>query len=673
MSIVKMAKLRLVGLLSDQHKIMDELAKKSCIHIKETGKFKNTCNFDAGENIEALETEFSKAVKAVESLSKISLTNENNVVVKYADFFAQEKESKKMSIVVQSINDLLAKISKNYNLMTKYRKEQFDMIPEDIRKIAERSVVHIDKKSDTEDQKIKNILTKIYRVLLDVKDEETFINDFDITTDTHGELFLSFTLAEADYQSLLDIIEHANDSLKINNSQNGIYEIYFSFKRSMPSLFEEYEKKISELSAKIKECEEENFEIYQLLNGYCNRLNSIKLYADYIGYKLEREKTEALAQKTQSTFILECYIEKRKEAEFISDMEDKFENLVIKKEKIDLDDTPPTKIKANNVVKQADFVVNMYSVPKYNEVDPTISVFFFFMIFFGFIIADMGYGLVLAVVGFMLAKRAQNSGAKRLWNLIAIGGLFAIVWGLLFGSLFGFNHSQWSLIPQGIMPDPQGQPIMLLLICLLMGIFQIAFGYLLRGINYFKHGFISAGFVNGVAWVLFLLGAVMALAKFMLDFFSLSVPNGLYEFLSTIQNTGLIIMIIALAIGVLFAGIGTRGFTKFTKSFSALYGLINLFSDILSYARLFGLMLSSAIIAQQFNQIALGLMTGPAGYIFGFLIILVGHSFNVAMGTLSAYIHDVRLQYVEYFGKFYEGEGVMFKPFTTDLKYITLN
>lgn len=668
-----MSKLRLIGLLSEQHRIMDELAQKSCVHIKETDKFQNTSNFDASEDIEMLENEYSKAERAVESLDKLSITKENSIQFKYSEFFNQEKECKKMSIVVQSINDLLAKISHNYNLIMKYRKEQFDMIPEDIRKIAEKSMVYIDKKTDTEDQKIKNILAKIYRVLLDIKDDEGFINDFGITTDSHGELFLSFKLGEGDYQSLLDIIEHANDSLKINNLQNGIYEIYFSFKRSMPNLFAEYERKINQLSESIKKCEDENFEVYQLLNGYCNRLNAIKLYADYIKYKLERSKIESLSKRTQSTFILECYMEKSKEAEFISDMESKFDNLVIKKEKIDLDDTPPTKIKANNVVKQADFVVNMYSVPKYNEVDPTISVFFFFMIFFGFIIADMGYGLVLALVGFMLAHRAKTLGAKRLWNLIAIGGLFAIIWGLLFGSLFGFNHSQLSLIPQGIMPDPQGQPIMLLLICLLMGIFQIAFGYLLRGINYFKHGFISAGIVNGVAWVLFLLGAVMSLAKFMLDFFSLGVPNGLYEFLSVIQNPGLIIMVVALAIGVLFAGIGTRGFRKFTKSFSALYGLINLFSDILSYARLFGLMLSSAIIAQQFNQIALGLMTGPAGYIFGFIIILVGHAFNVAMGTLSAYIHDVRLQYVEYFGKFYEGEGVLFRPFTTNLKYITLN
>ena len=131
-------------------------------------------------------------------------------------------------------------------------------------------------------------------------------------------------------------------------------------------------------------------------------------------------------------------------------------------------------------------------------------------------------------------------------------------------------------------------------------------------------------------------------------------------------------MLCGLFVGVVFAGIGTKGFKKFTKSFSALYGIISLFSDILSYARLFGLMLSGAIIAQQFNAIALSVMNGFWGYVFGFLIMLVGHSFNIAMSTLSAYIHDVRLQYVEFFGKFYEGDGTPFRPFGSNLNYVTI-
>ena len=111
---------------------------------------------------------------------------------------------------------------------------------------------------------------------------------------------------------------------------------------------------------------------------------------------------------------------------------------------------------------------------------------------------------------------------------------------------------------------------------------------------------------------------------------------------------------------------------KFTKGFGALYGVINLLSDVLSYARLFGLMLSGMIVATTFNDMGLGLMTGGLGYVFGPLVIVVGHVFNIAMGVLGAYIHDSRLQYIEFFSKFYTGEGEKFTPLGSDLEYIYL-
>ena len=119
------------------------------------------------------------------------------------------------------------------------------------------------------------------------------------------------------------------------------------------------------------------------------------------------------------------------------------------------------------------------------------------------------------------------------------------------------------------------------------------------------------------------------------------------------------------------AGRAEKGFGKVSKGFGAIYGLINIFSDILSYARLFGLMLSGMIIAKTFNDIGSGLFaSGIIGYVFGGAVILIGHTFNLAMGVLGAYIHDSRLQYIEFFGKFYTGEGNKFSPIGSDMKYV---
>lgn len=668
-----MSKLRLIGCKSDKSKILDELYLSSCAHIKPVPKLNGTFLEQVEQTVSGLEKNFEDAQKAIGALEKLTQNGKGQFIeCEFSDFLKEEKRSEKMMQLIGEINDYLDEISKNYNLILKYRAEQLDIIPNQIRKIARLSVVENLPASKTDDN-TKQILDRIYEQLLKVSDDEilTESSKFIFKTDAGGNLFLSFKLKQADYDALVAELGDFDGLVVDEKVQDGYAELYFSFKRAMPEFFAEYEKKIFDLNQKIAECEEKNIDMYEKLGQFTSFLESIKIYSDFLTYKLEKSKAEEFMANTNSTFVLECYVEKKQAPVFMEKMQDKFETLVITEEKITPDDIPPTKIKASKVVKQADFVVNMYSVPNYTDVDPTWSVFLFFMVFFGFIISDAGYGLVLSVVGLSLAHRIkEENGTKRLWNLIGIGGVFAIIWGVLFGAYFGFSNADWSVLPQGIMPNPQTSPILLLLICLLMGVCQIAFGYLLRGINYFKHGKICAGFIHGVAWVLFLVGAVMAVAKFLFEFFSLQMSAGTEVFLSSIAKPGFIIMLIGLGVGVIFAGIGTRGFRKFTKSFSALYGIINLFSDILSYARLFGLMLSSAIIAQQFNAIALGLMDGVVGYIFGFIIILIGHSFNIAMGALSAYIHDVRLQYVEYFGKFYTGDGTPFSPFGAKLKYV---
>lgn len=673
MSIVKMSKLRLVGYKSDKGKILDELYLSSCAHIKPVSKINGTYLEEIDQSVLELEKNFDMTTTAISALEKLS--NENvteKIECDFSDFLKKEKQFDKMLQIVLEINNYLDEISKNYNLILKYKSEQLDIIPNEIKKIAKQSknTANLTKKID---ESTKQVLDRIYKQLLGVTSEDVLAESskYDFQTDEKGNLFLTFKLLKQDYENLVNELGEFDNLILKADEKDGFVEIYFSFVRSMPEFFAEYEKKIFDLNQKIADCENRNVELYEKLEQFVGFLESLKIFSDFLTYKLEKIKAEQFMANTKSTFVLECYVAKKEVPDFTQKMQSKFDTLVISEEKITPSDLPPTKIKTGKVTKQADFVVNMYSVPNYNDVDPTWSVFLFFMIFFGFIIADAGYGLVLLICGYAIAHHIkEENGAKRLWKLIGTGGAFAIVWGVLFGSYFGFSHLQWSVLPAGIMPDPQASPILLLLFCLLMGVLQLAFGYLLKGINYFKHGKICAGFVNGVAWVLFLIGAVMACAKFLLDFFGIGMQSGVESFVSAIATPGLVVMLVGLVVGVLFAGIGTKGFTKFSKSFSALYGIINLFSDILSYARLFGLMLSSAIIAQQFNQIGLGLMTSPAGYIFGFIVILIGHAFNISMGALSAYIHDVRLQYVEYFGKFYTGEGTLFTPFGAKLKYV---
>ena len=150
-----------------------------------------------------------------------------------------------------------------------------------------------------------------------------------------------------------------------------------------------------------------------------------------------------------------------------------------------------------------------------------------------------------------------------------------------------------------------------------------------------------------------------------------SMDAGLKGFFDMMAMPGVYMVVGAVVIAMLTAGRNERGFGKFSKGFGAVYGIINIMSDILSYARLFGLMLSGMIIATTFNDIGFSLMGGGGiGYLLGGLVMVIGHVFNIAMGVLGAYIHNSRLQYIEFFGKFYSGEGNKFSPLGSELDYV---
>ena len=141
-----------------------------------------------------------------------------------------------------------------------------------------------------------------------------------------------------------------------------------------------------------------------------------------------------------------------------------------------------------------------------------------------------------------------------------------------------------------------------------------------------------------------------------------------------VASTAIIAPLGALAVAIIFAGLDSKGILgKAMASFNAAYGLINYFSDIMSYIRVFGLMLSSALMGQVINQLAgMVLGGGGVGYVFAVLLLIFAHMFNLVMGILGVYIHDGRLQYVEFFGKFYTGDGQLFVPFGYDTRYTLL-
>ena len=397
-------------------------------------------------------------------------------------------------------------------------------------------------------------------------------------------------------------------------------------------------------------------------------IRALKVYLEYLAFVIEKEETSEKLRVTQSTFLLEAFVPADEEDKVKQEIESSSSVSYVVFSEPTGEDSPPTLLKNNAVVGAFEGVTNTYSVPNYREFDPNAVMGFFYSLFMGFIIGDAGYGLLMAFVGGWIwwKNRKRPSGFSRLAGAFAFGGIFAVIWGLLFNSLFGF-----AVLDKTVMPNPQSDMWSILgisvpsvlIISMFIGLTQMFVGYLCRAVQEWRRGNVVDGLCDGVIWAVFTVGVAVALLGLTEQF---KLPS--FAMLGAYVAGG------SLLLAVLTAGRKEKFFGKFTKGFGSVYGVINFASDILSYARLYGLMLSGAVIASIVSQYGGGFIVsgniGLAG--LGVLLLVVGHGFNLVMNLLGAYIHDARLQYVEFYGRFYEGDGRLFTPLGSQRKYVYL-
>lgn len=394
-------------------------------------------------------------------------------------------------------------------------------------------------------------------------------------------------------------------------------------------------------------------------------IRMLKIYCDYLAIELEKAESVQKMRGTERTFLLEAYVPSNAEERVRAALSAVSGAVYLEFSDPSADEEVPTLMKNNAVVENFETITNMYSPPSRREFDPNTIMAFFYSLFLGFIMADIGYGLVMLLGGGFIwyKNRAKKSGLKSLAGVFAIGGIFAIFWGILFNSLCGI-----AVLPFTVMPDAQtamwtfiGISIpSVLIVALVIGVVQLMAGYLCRFVQCARWGRVWDGVFDGLVWAVFSLGAGLAIVGLVEEFA-----------LSFLAKIGGIAAACALLIAVLTAGRKEKLLGKFTKGFGALYSVINYASDILSYARLYGLMLSGAVIAQIISQYAVQFITTSVPLaIIGVILMIVGHVFNLAISLLGAYIHDARLQYVEFYGRFYEGEGELFAPLGSKHKYV---
>lgn len=315
-------------------------------------------------------------------------------------------------------------------------------------------------------------------------------------------------------------------------------------------------------------------------------------------------------------------------------------------------ETPPTYTKNVKVVSQFETITDMFSKPSANEIDPNPVMSVWYWLLFGMMMGDAGYGLLMIVACLILKKLMKPKGNMlKLINVIMYSGVPTIFWGIMFGSYFGFNPAidfGWTWVWYWF--NPMNDPIQMLLVSVAMGGAHLVSGLVIKLIRDFKEKDIISALGKDLSWILILCGIALFFVH---------------------QLTGIISVVIGVLLLVSLSGIRKKGIIKKVAfGVLGLYDVTSYMGDLLSYSRVMALVMSSAAVAMVMNTLAQMVGGSAVGMIFAALIFIVGHLFNLVLGLLSAYVHDSRLQYIEFFGKFYDGGGVDFRPLSVQTKYV---
>ncbi len=437
----------------------------------------------------------------------------------------------------------------------------------------------------------------------------------------------------------------------------------------------EYKK---DLEAQIVKAQEETKKLESELVECAVSRQDLELISDY--YRARAEKYRILGEipQTASTFAISGYVPAAKADCIVKELSEQY-GAAAETEGIKEEEEPPVLLHNNRFSESVEGVLASFGLPAKGEIDPTFFTSVFYVFLFGLMLSDAAYGLIVSLAcGIVLLKfpRMEENLRKSI-QLFFWCGLSTLFWGILFGGYFGdaldvisetfFGHKV--SIP-ALWFVPLNEPMRMLLYSMLFGVIHLFTGLALKGYMCIRdHKYVD--FVCDVIfWYMLLLGLI-----------GLLIPSSMFAGIAGKQivfpaalNAAAKWSAILGAVGiVLFSGRSSKNpVLRIALGAYDLYNITGWLSDVLSYSRLLALGLATGVIASVINQ--MGSMGGRSiiGVILFVVVFLIGHTFNMAINLLGAYVHTCRLQYVEFFGKFYEGGGKPFDPFKLKTKYVDL-
>lgn len=441
------------------------------------------------------------------------------------------------------------------------------------------------------------------------------------------------------------------------------------------------EKKKASLQARIDKNEKSNAADVKTLSELAQKTDQMRFYIDYCTARSEEfAVTEALLS-SRYTFFLKGYLPEKEAPDLEQQLQKRF-GAAVEIADPNPDADVPVLLKNNAFTTPVESVVEAYSMPAKGELDPSVIMSLFYYLLFGLMLSDAGYGILIVLAcGICLAKfKNMESGMKNTLKMFLYCGISTIFWGFLQGSFFGdivgvvastFFGSTVTLGPLWF--APLDDPMRMLLFALLLGIIHLFCGLAMNMAQHFKNREYREIFYDGIFWYLLIGGLVLLLT-------TSSMFADVAGFRLALSAGGMTVLkgaILAGALGIILtSGRDSKNWVvRILRGLYGLYGATGYLSDILSYSRLLALGLATGVIGTVINKMA-GMAAEPLGgfgvVVFA-IIFLLGHGINLGINLLGAYVHTNRLQFVEFFGKFYNGGGRKFEPFAAHTKYYKLS